>query len=75
MGRRLSARYAHMILVSGYPVLAARLQLLATKWMCNVRLQALTLARRFEISYWLPRGADGQTYNHVFTKISRRDRG
>ena len=34
------------------------------------RLQASILARKFDISHWLPCGADGQ----VITKISRMDR-
>ena len=34
------------------------------------RLQASVLARKFDISHWLPSGADG----HVISKISRMDR-
>ena len=50
--------------------------------MCNIRLQAPTLARKCEISHWLPCGADGQvfgrmvrrTFGHVTTNISFIDR-
>ena len=38
------------------------------------RLQAPTLARKFDISHWIPCGADGRAYAHVITKISRMDR-
>ena len=29
-------------------------------WMSIIRLQALTLDRKFDISHWFPRGADRQ---------------
>lgn len=34
-----------------------------------MRLQALTLARKCQISQWLPCGADGRTYAHMTTKF------
>ena len=50
-------------------------------WMCNIRLQAPTLAKKCKILHWLPCDADGQsrdyqmaTYGHVSTKISKMDR-
>ena len=52
--------------------------------MCNIRLQALTVARkcdRLHIGWpvvqtdeWTDEWTDGQTYGHVTTKISRMDR-
>ena len=49
--------------------------------MSIIRLQALTLDRKFVISHWLPCGADGQVdgrtggraYGHVTTRIYRMD--
>ena len=45
---------------------------LTTTWMSNIRLQTPTLARKCEISPWLPSGADGwvdrQTDGHATTK-------
>ena len=38
------------------------------------RLQAPTLARKFDISHWLSRGADARAYGHMITKITRMDR-
>ena len=38
------------------------------------RLQAPTLARKFDISHWLSCGANGQAYGLVITKLSRVDR-
>ena len=39
--------------------------------MCNVRLQAPTLARKFDIYRWLPLVRTvGWTYSHVITNIS-----
>ena len=40
--------------------------------MCNVRLQASTLARKCDIYRWLPYGADGRVdvLSHVITNIS-----
>ena len=38
---------------------------LTTTWMCNIRLKALTLARKCEISRWLTCGADGQVYGRT----------
>ena len=36
------------------------------------RLLAPTLARKFDISHWFPRGTDALgMYGHVITKISR----
>ena len=47
-------------------------------YMCNIRLQASTLARKIDISHWFLCGADRRTdertYGHVITKISRMDR-
>ena len=47
-------------------------------YICNIRLQASTLARKCDISHWFPCGADRRTdertYGHVITKISRMDR-
>ena len=40
----------HVILVSGYTDTC----LLTTTWMCKIRLQVTTLARKCEISHWLP---------------------
>ena len=40
----------HVILVSGYTVTCQ----LTTTWMCKIRLQVTTLARKCEISHWLP---------------------
>ena len=37
-------------------------------------LQASTLAKKFDILYWLPCRWDGRTDGHVVTKISRMDR-
>ena len=37
--------------------------------MWNIRLQAPKLARKCEIQYWLPCGADGLAYGHVTTKL------
>ena len=47
---------------------------LTTTWMCNIRLKALTLARKCEIAHWLTCGADGWTDGHVrkFGYISSR---
>ena len=39
--------------------------------MCNITLQAPTLARKCDISPWLPCGADGGTDGHLTAKISR----
>ena len=46
--------------------------------MCNIRLQAHTLARRCKISHWLPHGADGWVggrtdgcFSRMIIKISR----
>ena len=47
----MSLRYGHAILVSGYPVIDHN--------MCNIRLQAPTLARKCDITYWFLSGADG----------------
>ena len=33
------------------------------------RLQAPTLARKFDISHWLSCGANGQAYGHVITNF------
>ena len=38
------------------------------------RLQARTLARKFDISHWLSCGADARAYGHMITKITRMDR-
>ena len=38
------------------------------------RLQVPTLVRRFDITHWFSRGADGLAYRHVITKISGVDR-
>ena len=38
------------------------------------RLQAPTLARKFDISHWFPSGADRRTYGQSITKISGMDR-
>ena len=42
------------------------------------RVQAPTLARKFDISHWFPFGAGGRadrrTYRHVIAKICRMDR-
>ena len=35
--------------------------------MKDLRLQASTLAKKFDISHWFPWGADGQAYGHVIT--------
>ena len=48
MGRHLSLRYDHVIYVSRYPVLTAVSNILTTSWICNVSLQAPTLARECE---------------------------
>ena len=63
MGRHLSPRYGQVILVSGYPVLAA------VNWSqhwCAICVQnqfscAPKLARKCEIEHWFPCGADGRT--------------
>ena len=68
MGRQLSPRYGHMTLVSGYSILTAVNR--PRHGCAKLRLQAPTLARKCEISQWLPYDADGQTYGHVTTKIS-----
>ena len=46
--------------------------------MCNIRLQARTLARRCKISHWLPCGTDGWVgggtdgcFSRMIIKISR----
>ena len=39
--------------------------------MCNITLQAPTLARKCDISPWLLCGADGGTDGHLAAKISR----
>ena len=36
-------------------------QLIKT-WMCNIRSQVPTLAKKCKISHWLPRSADGQVH-------------
>ena len=38
------------------------------------RLQAPTLARKFDIAHWFPCDADGRRDSHVITNISRMDR-
>lgn len=52
MCRHLKPGYSHVILVSGCQ--------LTKTWMCNIRLQPPTLARKYEISHWLPCGVDGR---------------
>ena len=44
---------------------------LTTTWMCNIRLQAPTLAWKCEISHWFPCGVDRQTIElmHGHTKF------
>ena len=76
MDQHLSQRYCYVIVVSGY--LSWKLSIDQT-WMCNVRLQVPTLARKFDISHWFPvvrmdGRAGGRTYGNVITKISRMDR-
>ena len=50
---------------------------LTTTWTCNVTLQALTVAKKCEISHWLPCGGQGRvdlgTYDHVATEISQME--
>jgi len=45
---------------------------LTTIWMCNIRLQFPLLARKCEISHWLPCGAeglvDGRTDGRTFAR-------
>ena len=72
MGRHLSQLYGHVILVSGYPVLTLSCQL-ATTWMCNIWLQAPTLARKCEILFFIVQ-RNGWEDGHVTTKISWMDR-
>ena len=50
MGRHLSPRYGHVMLVSGYSVLAA----VNFSW-------APKLARKCENKHWFPCGADGRS--------------
>ena len=57
MGRLLSPRYDHVILVSRYPVLTATK--LTKTWMRSIRLQAPTITRKVE--HWFTCGADGRT--------------
>ena len=42
--------------------------------MCNIRFQVPTLARKCDISHWLPCGADGRAGGHVTIRISLMDR-
>ena len=58
MGRHLSLQYGHVILVSGYPILT-------TTWMSNIRLQTPSLAKKCEISHWLPCEAVGWEDRHT----------
>ena len=62
MGRHLSPRYGQVILVSGYPVLAA-LNWSQHWWAICVKYQfscAAKLATNCEIEHWFPCGADGR---------------
>ena len=53
-------------------------QLIKT-WMYNIKLQALTLARKCEIKHWYACGAEGRkvgwsAYSRVIDEFSRMDR-
>ena len=52
MGRHLSQRYGQVLLVSGYFCFDSCQ--LTTTWMCNITLQAPTLARKSDISLRFP---------------------
>ena len=60
MGQHWSPQYGQVILVRRYPVLTADNLLTATR-MCNIMLQAPSLARKCVISPWLPCGVDRLT--------------
>ena len=38
------------------------------------RLQAPTLARKFDVSHWFPYLVGGRAYGHMITKIFRMER-
>ena len=79
MGRHLSPRYGHVILVSEYPVLTAvNNHNMDVQYQVAGGLQVSQQGRKCDISHWFPCGADGRavgrTYGHVTTKISCLDR-
>ena len=53
MGRCLNPQYGHVILVSGYPVLAA-----VNNMDVQYQVAAPNLASKYDISHWCPCGAD-----------------
>ena len=50
---------------------------MTTTWTCNIRFQALTVARKCELSHWSPCGSEGRVdggpYGQVTTKIHRME--
>ena len=54
MVRQLSPRYGRQ-----------RYHVLTTTWMCNIRLQAPTLAKKCHISHWFSCGADRRAGGRV----------
>ena len=74
MGRHLSPRYGHVVLVSGYPILT-----IVNEHNIDVQLAfswAPKPARKCGSKHWFPCGADGRSfvrrsvYGHVITKFS-----
>ena len=69
----LSPRYGHVI--SGYPFWQSSFDHnMDVSYQVKHRLQASTLARKFDISHWFPSRADGRTDGHMITQISWMDR-
>ena len=44
---------------------------LTTTWICNIMLQAPTLARTCEISHWLPCSSDGRSVGRTVTWLPK----
>ena len=61
MGRYLSPRYNHVILVSEWRLI-------------KHNMDASTLAKKCDISHWLSYGADRRMQGHITTQISRMNR-